>query len=260
MTWVFSVTAYGSRQKVPENVDIVIAGFSCVDFSALNNKKKLLSENGESGITFHAILQYIEKYRPPLAVLENVSHAPWNPVGKEFNKIGYHFSWIKVDSKAYYLPQTRERGYAICVDTNRMTVTDFMPEGSLVSSNSNSSNWSLMFQRFRRPASSPASMFILDENDPRLLRIQKDMAVKNASNVLRPINWTRYQARHQSYRLNNKLGYKRPMTRYQDNGTCKMPDFVWHEWCRMQPERIWDTLDMNFLRSLERGFDLNFKE
>ncbi|KAL2011944.1 hypothetical protein VTN00DRAFT_4662 [Thermoascus crustaceus] len=253
-----AVTAYGSRQKVPGNVDIVIAGFSCVDFSALNNKKKLLAENGESGITFHAILQYIEKYRPPLAVLENVSHAPWNPVGKEFNKIGYHFSWMKVDSKAYYLPQTRERGYAICVDTNRMAVADFMQEGSLESSNS--SKWSLIFQRFRRPASSPTSMFILDENDPRLLRIQKDMAVKNSSNVPRPVNWTRYQARHQSYRLNNKLGYKRPMTRYQDNGTCKMPDFVWHEWCRMQPERIWDTLDMNFLRTLERGFDLNFKE
>ncbi|MCS4558971.1 DNA cytosine methyltransferase, partial [Shewanella sp. C32] len=84
ITYVFSVTAYGSRQKVPGNADIVIAGFSCVDFSALNNRKKKLSEKGESGVTFYGIRSYIEKYRPPLIILENVKNAPWKIVAEKY--------------------------------------------------------------------------------------------------------------------------------------------------------------------------------
>lgn len=214
-----------------------------------------MSEKGESGVTFYGIRSYIEKYRPPLIILENVKNAPWKIVADKYNEIGYHVVFdTGIDTKTYYLPQTRERGYALCIDKNRMAEQDIMQKGSL------KSKWSVVFEKFKRPASSPASMFILDEDDQRLLHIQKDMAIKNANGVTRLINWSRYQARHQSYRLDNKLGYKRPMTRFQDNGTCKMPDFVWQEWSKCQPERIWDTLDMNFLRTLDKGYDLNFKE
>lgn len=48
-----ATTAYGAVCDVPLDVDVLIAGTSCVDYSNLNNSKKELDELGESGQTFH---------------------------------------------------------------------------------------------------------------------------------------------------------------------------------------------------------------
>jgi site-specific DNA-cytosine methylase len=49
-------TAYGSLVDVPGmNVDILIAGTSCVDYSHLNNAKKGITDKGESGDTFRGV-------------------------------------------------------------------------------------------------------------------------------------------------------------------------------------------------------------
>jgi site-specific DNA-cytosine methylase len=216
----------------------------------LNQRQKSLNQKGESGQTFYGILHYAEHHRPPLVVLENVKNAPWAQVAKEWAKIGYASTHVIADTKTYYLPQTRERGYMICVDKER------------ISNNTTVKNitqsWSEVFQQFKRQASSPANKFVLDDDDIRLEQIQKDISTRAAS-TRSVVSWSKYQSRHQSYRSNAGLGYKRPLTRYQDNGTCKMPDFAWQEWSKVQPERIWDTLDMNFLRSLLLFFDLNHK-
>jgi hypothetical protein len=121
--------------------------------------------------------------------------------------------------------------------------------------------WAETIGKFKRLASSPANKFILEDDDVRLQQIQTDMASRTADSQRALVNWSKYKSRHQNYRLTGYLGYRRPLTRYQDSGSCKMPDFYWHEWSRVQPERIWDTLDMNFLRSLDKHkFDLNFKQ
>jgi hypothetical protein len=48
-----ATTAYGALRDVPLDVDVLIAGTSCVDYSNLNNSKKELADLGESGQTFH---------------------------------------------------------------------------------------------------------------------------------------------------------------------------------------------------------------
>jgi hypothetical protein len=48
-----ATTAYGALRDVPLDVDVLIAGTSCVDYSNLNNAKKELNDLGESGQTFH---------------------------------------------------------------------------------------------------------------------------------------------------------------------------------------------------------------
>lgn len=45
-------TVYGSGREVPRELDILVAGFSCVDFSRLNKNRKELGEGGESSQTF----------------------------------------------------------------------------------------------------------------------------------------------------------------------------------------------------------------
>ncbi|KAL4785464.1 hypothetical protein BJX76DRAFT_356020 [Aspergillus varians] len=248
-------TAYGSLEKIPKNVDILIAGFSCVDFSGLNNRRKTLDEEGESGGTFWGIIRYAMTYRPRLVILENVKTAPWMKIEQHWNDIGYFTIHADVDTKAYYLPQTRERGYMFCVDKR------LVAENGL--SGRDMHRWSEVFGQFKRPASSPAGMFLMDADDRRLEQIEKDMSAKiagSASSSRAAVNWDRYQVRHQSYRLNQGLGYRRPVSRSQDDGTCRMPDFAWQTWVKSLPERVWDTIDVNFLRKLVDGYDMNYKE
>ncbi|GLA58790.1 hypothetical protein AtubIFM54640_008897 [Aspergillus tubingensis] len=244
-------TAYGSLEKVPKNPDILVAGFSCVDFSNLNNKRKTLDDKGESGGTFWAIIRYAKAYRPPLIILENVKSAPWKKIQTYWQDIDYHATHLDVDTKAYYLPQTRERGYMLCVDKKATDKDE--------SSRFQIGRWSRTMTEFRRPASSPAGMFLIDADDKRLEQIESDMATR-AKLARKPVNWEKYQARHLSYRQDNALGDKRPVSKSQDDGSCRMPDFCWRKWMASLPERIWETLDMNFLRKMAEGYDMHFKE
>ncbi|PKY01331.1 hypothetical protein P168DRAFT_306515 [Aspergillus campestris IBT 28561] len=188
-------TVYGSLEKIPKNADLLIAGFACVDFSNLNNNRKTLDQNGESG--------------------------------------------------------TRERGYLFCVDRELMKKGNFS-EGHML-------RWSAVFEGFQRPASSPAGMFLIDADDRRLGQIEQDVIGKTSCN---PREWSRYQIRHQSYRNDQKLGDERPVSKSKDQGICQMPDFYWHGWARSLPERVWETLDINYLRKLAEleGYDMNYKE
>ncbi|KAL4896868.1 hypothetical protein BDV59DRAFT_209394 [Aspergillus ambiguus] len=199
-------TAYGSLEKIPKNADILIAGFSCVDFSTLNNKRKTLDDKGESGGTFWGIIRYARTYRPRMVILENVKTAPWDTIEKHWNEINYFAVHVDVDTKAYYIPQTRERGYMFCVDIERMNKHGISEEDIL--------RWKEVLADFKRPASSPAGMFIMSPDDRRLEQIENNMAARTTSLSSSPrttVNWAKYQVRHQSYRLNQSLGYRRPM-------------------------------------------------
>ncbi|KAL4812351.1 hypothetical protein BDW67DRAFT_188785 [Aspergillus spinulosporus] len=253
-------TAYGSLEKIPRNADILIAGFSCVDFSGLNNYRKELDEKGESGDTFWGIICYAKAYRPRMVILENVKTAPWAKIEGHWNDIDYVAVHADVDTKAYYLPQTRERGYMFCVD--KRLLSDFAQNHhdlGLAADEIGLSmrrDWVDTLAAFKRPASSPAGMFLLDAEDRRLEQIEKDIAQKiaaSAATARATVNWDRYQVRHQSYRLKQGLGHRRPISKSQDDGTCKMPDFAWQVWVRSLPERVWDTIDVNFLRKLVDG-------
>ena len=111
-----AMTAYGSMVTVPGVCDILVAGTSCVDYSNLNCEKKTISQKGESGQTFRGMLQWIKKFQPPLVIIENVSGAPWDTKVKIFeDELNYHADFLRVDTKAYYIPHTRQRGYLVGV-------------------------------------------------------------------------------------------------------------------------------------------------
>lgn len=247
---MFSTTAYGAIREVPVGADLLVAGFSCVDYSNLNKRRKQAGEVGESRDTFYATLNYAKKCRPPIVVLENVSGAPWPSITRDWEKIGYSATHVRVDTKSYYLPQTRERGYMLCVDKSLLKK---LPRGS-----DPHLAWMELMGKFKRPASSPVDKFLLEDDDPRVQQIRREMASRNNKEG-QVHDWSAYKTRHQAYRMQEQLGNKRPVTRWQDNGSCKMPDFAWKDWSKFQPERVWDTIDMNFLRSIYRGYDLSYK-
>lgn len=199
-----------------------------------------------------AIVDYVKVARPQMIILENVKNCPWDELVKRWNDIGYLAVHADVDTKDFYIPQTRVRGYMLCVDKQGL---DPDLEKSVMG------DWVALLSRFKRRASSPAGMFLLDDDDPQLEKIETDLATRILSHGPRvPACWKKYQKHHNAHRDHNKLGHRRPVTNSEDHVTCKMPDFAWHTWAGSAVERVWDTLDINFLRKLQIGVDINYKE
>ena len=132
-----------------------VAGTSCVDYSNLNNEKKEIDQGGESGRTFHGMLSWVTNHRPPIVILENVLSAPWPAVKAKMESIGYSAMHRNLDTKQFYIPHTRNRGYLVAVDRARSPVPQ---------------KWRDWMGEMQRPASVALDAFLLQSDDPRIHR------------------------------------------------------------------------------------------
>ncbi|KAI0701486.1 hypothetical protein BC835DRAFT_1303658 [Cytidiella melzeri] len=240
-------TAYGSLAPVPGDVDLLIAGTSCVDYSNLNNEKQDIDGHGESGRTFRGMLDWVDQHRPPLVILENVCSAPWTKVVEYFRQKGYAAQFARVDTKNYYIPHTRTRVYLLAVN---MKNSD-LPE-----------KWLNMVTKLRRPASSTLDAFLLPSDDPRIHQAREKLVRESYNGLDRRtgrMDWGRCESRHQRARLEEELGSARPLTHWNNAGFCKLPDFAWNDWGIGQVERVWDLMDISLLRSAKEGVDPSYK-
>lgn len=252
-----SQTAYGASEQVPGGLDMMIAGTACVDFSMLNSKKAQQEDDGESMNTFNGLVRYVDRQRPRILVLENVRSAPWPKFAEVLRDVGYFSTVVKVDTKDYYIPQTRQRSYMIAFDSR---VLGYMTNAGKAKMLTHAEK---LVTKFRRSASSPAGMFCLGEEDTRREQIDRDLSTRLEASVSRAeVDWTRYQQRHRDYRSAQMIGNYRPISRSLDGGvTCHPPEFYLHPWFDAQVERIWDTLDIKQLIAIGKGnYDINYKE
>ncbi|KAF4610679.1 hypothetical protein D9613_006998 [Agrocybe pediades] len=241
-------TAYGALAPVPGDVDILIAGTSCVDYSNLNTQKQDIDANGESGRTFRGMMSWVKQHRPPIVILENVCSAPWDRVKEYFEKNGYSAEWSRVDTKAYYIPHTRTRVYLIAVNKRNTSIPKKWKE------------W--VVSKLKRPASSTLDAFLLPSDDPRIHQARQKLVQESYGALDRKTgrtDWGRCESRHQRARLEEALGAKRPLTSWDEGGFCKLPDFAWNDWGVGQVERVWDLMDISLLRSATKGIDPSYK-
>ncbi|KAJ5888651.1 C-5 cytosine methyltransferase, partial [Penicillium taxi] len=253
-------TAYGAFEVVPKDVDVIIGGTACVDFSCLNNNKKTLDQRGESGATFQGVLDYSKNYRPRIVVLENVAGAPWSQFEMAWLTISYVSSWVRVDSKQFYIPHTRVRGYMVCVDQERLERTG--DSGAIDASDRFKTKFQELVLQFHRPASSPASSFMLDEHSTEYEElVRTTMARSGASPNSSDVLWTAYQKRHVEYREANELGNERPISRSRPGClSSQFPDWF-NIWAAGQPERVRETIDLKWLYSRKHVYvDIFYKE
>lgn len=211
----------------------------------LNQHKKDIDDNGESGDTFRAVLHYCKIWRPRIVLLENVMSAPWDgEIKPHFEKAGYLTAWVEADTKDYYLPQTRQRGYMICIDKKNLPSTSQLTR-----------KWAEAMFALERRASSSVSDFLLPDDDPRIQR-SRTAAAGHFEDV-REYPWVNCQARHSRVRQQLRLGFGRPLTRWEAGVACQLPDYADANFIHKQVERVWDTLDCSLLRkalpSLSKG-------
>jgi DNA (cytosine-5)-methyltransferase 1 len=106
---------------IPEEIDsfdLLCAGFPCQPFSSAGNKKGFSDKRG--GLIFK-IVDICKYHKPQTVLLENVSNILTLDKGKciikiieLFENIGYKVSYIKLNSKDFGCPQSRDRVYIIC--------------------------------------------------------------------------------------------------------------------------------------------------
>jgi site-specific DNA-cytosine methylase len=242
-------TVYGKKEKVPLDIDILVAGSSCVDFSSLNVKKindPQDRESGQSARTFNAIVAYCQYAETPMVILENVKNtSAWCKLQAAFQKIGYLCVWTICDSKDYYLPQTRQRGYMICL--NKAGFKRANLDSSAFQNNKFDSQWKALVKSFQHRASASVSDFLLTQNQLESLSIHPEKGGGSRA----ALSWENARGRHASVRQQYQLGAKSPMIQ-------NPPEYV-HELMCVRPHREQDVLSIRRLQAAAKGADDLYK-
>lgn len=188
---------------------MLIAGTSCVDYSTLNNEKQDIDANGESGRTFRGMLSWVNRHRPKIVILENVCGAPWDRVVNKFEAIKYSAAHQRFDTRNFYIPHTRMRGYLVAVDKADSKIPNL---------------WKQRVMQLVRPASSTLDAFLLESDDPRIHQARQALVHEGATHERKAgYDWGRCESRHIKARHDEQLGTRRPMTNW-DESTCELHD------------------------------------
>lgn len=110
-------------ESIPD-CDILIAGFPCQSFSVCGNRKGFGDERGS---LFFEIMRIVDKKKPKIIFLENVSNLTEHDNGKTFNRIhnelserDYIIRYLIADACDYGIPQHRTRTYIVAFKDYRM--------------------------------------------------------------------------------------------------------------------------------------------
>lgn len=243
----YATTAYGAKVKVPGGVDILIAGTSCVDYSNLNNRAKKITDGGESGNTFFGMLGWAKKHRPAIIIQENVSGAPWAYMRQLYRDNGYSAEFARFDSKQYYIPHTRVRGYLFAVNVEDSKIPN---------------KWLDFVKVMQRNRSTTFEAFMLPDDDPLVQKARQQLSGEHSRDGIKAAKihaWDKCEGRHQRERESHKINEGRPLTVWQVGGRPKLLDFMWQDWAFGQVERVLDLMDINYLLCAQKGFDAMFK-
>lgn len=128
----FGEVPFGDRTKdrtknyIPENFDILCAGFPCQAFSIAGYQKGFEDKRGN---LFFDIEEIVEKKRPKVIFLENVKNLVSHDKGNTFkviidileNKLGYKVYHKVLNSMTHAnIPQNRERIFIVAFDPSQV--------------------------------------------------------------------------------------------------------------------------------------------
>ncbi|MBU6214090.1 MAG: DNA (cytosine-5-)-methyltransferase [Actinomycetales bacterium] len=113
------------------NVDLVVGGFPCQDYSVAKSLSAAKGLEGKKGVLWWEILRLVEQARPAYIFLENVDRllkSPSSQRGRDFAIMlktlmgaGYVVEWRVVNAAEYGFPQRRIRVFIVATRTDRWT-------------------------------------------------------------------------------------------------------------------------------------------
>ncbi|RYO98967.1 hypothetical protein DL764_006942 [Monosporascus ibericus] len=293
------LTALGSMEKIPSDIDVLIAGTPCVDFSSLNSNKvkdfttkvgdrlkklfqrfdkqkdkaedapiiagvkkfmegecmETLKDQGQSSGAFFAMLSYARLRRPKCILLENVHSAPWEQMVRVwFPSIDYAAHFVRLDTKNYYIPQTRSRGYLLAVDACLFNSKKNIAEDIV-------NKWATDIKNFQRRASTPIDRWLLPSTDPLADLARQDEEASFLDRKRRDnVPWIQSRRRHIRVRRQEMLGEDRALTNWTEDGGSRPYDRMDKILMHGQPPRVLDAIEVYYLRGVKNGLHRKAKQ
>lgn len=107
------ITLEETKKYIPENFDVLCAGFPCQAFSIIGKQKGFADTRGTM---FFEIQKILQRHRPKAIFMENVKQLVTHDKGKTFKVIlgiladlGYYVKWKVLNALDFGVPQKRER-------------------------------------------------------------------------------------------------------------------------------------------------------
>jgi DNA (cytosine-5)-methyltransferase 1 len=102
---------------LPQETQLIVAGFPCTDLSQAGAVRGL---NGKQSRLVNEVLRLVEMQRVPWVLIENVPFMLWLSSGsamryilRRLGEAGYRCAYRTIDSRAFGLPQRRERVFIL---------------------------------------------------------------------------------------------------------------------------------------------------
>lgn len=106
-----------SRMSLPRDGDLLTAGFPCQDLSQAGRRQGF---RGEQSRLVNHVLSMLQRRRVPWVLLENVpfmlalnAGSALREILGKLERLGYHWAYRVVDTRAFGLPQRRERVFVV---------------------------------------------------------------------------------------------------------------------------------------------------
>jgi len=222
----------GRSQAVPSGIDVLVAGFSCKDLSMMNSYRKALAEMGQSGSTLRGVLDYVDRHRPRLVLLENVwAIAKANACG--FRQVdlvieglkarGYAAGYKLLNTCDYFIPQIRHRiwMWGIRLDAESPQNPQAAREAvfrATEASRTTEPRFNEILAALEEPCALHFDDFMLDDDHPDvrayidLMKSTNRISVRNKKKGAKQ-DWTQ---KYGSHRTLNDYQYDRPYTSVRD--------------------------------------------
>ena len=127
-------------ERVIPDVDMVVGGFPCQDYSVARPLNQARGIEGKKGVLWWDIYHFLEMKKPRFGLFENVDRLLKSPAaqrGRDFAIIlscladlGYVVEWRVVNSAEYGYPQRRKRVYIFCeLTSEQIELSDRLENG-----------------------------------------------------------------------------------------------------------------------------------
>ena len=123
--------------SLPRNIDLLVGGFPCQDYSVAKTLNSAKGLKGKKGVLWWEILRLVQGQKPKFIFLENVDRllkSPSNQRGRDFAVMlktlgdeGYTIEWRVVNAAEYGFPQRRIRVFIVATKATR-TSKNMSPE------------------------------------------------------------------------------------------------------------------------------------
>ncbi|PKE69701.1 DNA (cytosine-5-)-methyltransferase [Macrococcoides caseolyticum] len=124
------ITKVTDKEMTDTNVDMIVGGFPCQDYSVARSLNGELGIAGKKGVLFWEIVRFIQNTFPKYILLENVDRllkSPSSQRGRDFgvmlstlNELGYDVEWRVINAAEYGYAQRRRRVFIFAYRRNML--------------------------------------------------------------------------------------------------------------------------------------------